>query len=159
MGKFSFEFKDHHDYLEKLKLEYADLRQEPLSSRLAMNFAVNAYHMCEWVWEHEPLVRVNQAYNKPMDFYDAINRACPSIPIMRDLTNGSKHTKITRGPAPVVKSTELHEGAFDPQVFSSAFDVSALLISMVDGTTRVFLDEATAAMDFWLFAFQTDFRI
>jgi hypothetical protein len=158
MGDLSFELRDHHDYFAKLKVEYGDLRKDPLSSRHAMNFAVNAYHMCEWVWEYEPIVKAR--YGKPKDFYDALNRVCPEIPVMRDLTNGSKHTKITRGPAPVVAGTELHDGVFDPNVFDSAvFEVSALLVTMADGTTHAFLDDASAAIAFWSQAFKDSFNL
>jgi hypothetical protein len=158
MGKFSFELKDHHDYLAKLNAEHADLQQEPLSSRHAINFAMTAYHMCEWIWEHETLVNSNPAYTSAKSFYDAVNRACPIIPIMRDLTNGSKHTKITRGPAPIVDGAVLQEGTFD-DTFDSTFDTTALLVNMVDGTVRDFVDDATAAVDFWRRVFQSSFRL
>ena len=156
MGSFSFELKDHHDYLVKLNAEYADLENEPLSSRHAVNFAMTAYHMCEWVWHNEPRVNGNPTYSRPMDFYAAVNAACPAIPIMRDLTNGSKHTQITRG-TPIVDGTELHEGTFD-DTFDDTFDVTALLISMVDGSKRTFFREATEAVEFWRRLFVNGFK-
>ena len=110
MADYSFELKDHHDYLKKLEVEFADLMQEPLSSRHAMNFAMNAHHMREWVWEHEP--RIKGEFRAFTDFYAAVNRECPAMKVMRDLSNGSKHTHIRLTRKPAVTSTDVHDGAF-----------------------------------------------
>lgn len=158
MADCSFEIRDHNDYFAKLEAEFEDLRREPLSSRHAMNFAMNAYHMCEWVWEYEPLVKARYSGSKV--FYDTVNGKCPAIPVMRDLTNGSKHTKITKGPPPVVKSTGVRQGFCQATFVQSSFgQVGALVVNMANGTSHKFLDLAVSARDFWAAAFHGGFQI
>ena len=158
MANYSFDLNDHHEYLKKLEAEFADLKGDPISSRHAMNFAMNAYHMLEWVWEHEP--QIDQKFSDNSKFRAAVYRKCPAMKVMRDLSNGSKHTNIKLTQNPTVASTEVHEGAFQADAFQAdAFDVSALLVNMADGTSHNFIDDAIAAMEFWMQAFRDSFEI
>jgi hypothetical protein len=157
MGNLSFDLKDHHDYLMKLDAEYADLEANRLSSRHAVNFAMTAYHMWEWVWAHEAAVNTHPDYPEPKKFYGAINHACGVFRIMQDVTNGSKHAVITQG-RPKVQGAELHEGSFD-DTFDSSFDTTGLVVKMVDGTVHDFFDDATVAVKFWRGFFLAKFRL
>jgi hypothetical protein len=158
MANYSFDLSDHNDYLKKLRAEFADLRADPMSSRHAMNFAMNAYHMLEWVWEHEP--GMAQKFSDNSAFRSTVYRKCPPIKVMRDLSNGSKHTNIKRTQNPAVSSTAVHKGAFQTNAFQSdAFDVGALKVNMADGTSHNFIDDAAAVMAFWDGAFRDGFQI
>jgi hypothetical protein len=50
----SFEITNHNAFHQKLREELRDFRADRLSSRHAINFAMTAYHLYEWVLECEP---------------------------------------------------------------------------------------------------------
>jgi hypothetical protein len=45
-----FDIKTSRDFYEKLLDDYYDFQQDESSARLAINCAITAYHMHEWVW-------------------------------------------------------------------------------------------------------------
>ena len=45
-----FEIRNSLDFYEKLLAEYSDFMADTFSSRHAVNCAITAYHMAEWVW-------------------------------------------------------------------------------------------------------------
>jgi hypothetical protein len=45
-----FDIKNSRDFLEKLFQDYDDLSNNRDSARLAINAALTAYHLAEWVW-------------------------------------------------------------------------------------------------------------
>jgi hypothetical protein len=157
MATYSFDMKNHHDLFKKLDAEFADLTNDSLSSRHAMNFALTAYHMLDWVREHE--LHFKEKSDEDQKFRKAVYNKCPAMKVMKDLTNGSKHVNITQY-VPKVKDTKVHDGTFQDDAFqSSAFDVSALLVNMTDGTVHKFTDVAKSTMDFWAQAFSDGFKI
>jgi hypothetical protein len=50
MGGGVFDIKNSRDFLEKLYQDYADFDNNRQSTRLAINSALTAYHLAEWVW-------------------------------------------------------------------------------------------------------------
>jgi hypothetical protein len=45
-----FDITTSRDFLEKLEADFDDFMKEPHSARLALNCAITAYHLHEWVW-------------------------------------------------------------------------------------------------------------
>jgi hypothetical protein len=45
-----FDIKTSRDFYEKLLDDCYDFQQDESSARLAINCAITAYHMHEWVW-------------------------------------------------------------------------------------------------------------
>ncbi|MBP7477425.1 MAG: hypothetical protein KA797_02790 [Chitinophagales bacterium] len=147
MNDLSFEIKCSKDFYIKLKAEYEDYKRDTTSSRLAINFAMNAWHIIDWIYHEDDSSKL-----KLGDYQNDIKNKCLSLQIMHDVTNGSKHFKLNRH-IPEISKTR-HVGTFD-STFDSTFDRSRLEIVMKDGTILDFEVEAKKVMDYWENKFST----
>ncbi len=90
-----FDIITSRDFLAKLEADFADYAKEPGSGCLALNCALTAYHMHEWVWGD--WLKTDYAVWKALDIRDDksflawIDKACPWFPVIQALTNGAKH--------------------------------------------------------------------
>jgi len=146
----SFDIHTSADLLVKLRQEYEDFKKEPLSSRYAINGAMTAWHLCEWIWaEHNATVQPLSQDSKLGGFQSYLISQCPELEIMQAITNGSKHFKVSsKSGGARVKATELHRGAFN-RGFSRGFDISLLKIELDDGSTVIFDDVIERVVMFW----------
>jgi len=144
MNKLSFEIKESKDFFIKLKQDFEDITNDPESSRYALNCAMTAWHLTDWVY-HE--FNYKTSFQKLSDFQECLKKQCDSLQIMHDISNGSKHYKLTRH-IPKVSETEMHEGTFD-DTFDFTFDTSGLEIRMEDGRILLFIDEIEKTIIFW----------
>ncbi|CAN7616764.1 hypothetical protein LJR009_005500 [Bosea sp. LjRoot9] len=84
-----------HDFLSKLEADFADFEQQPESARLALNCAITAYHLHEWVWgdwlKTDYKTRKAIGIRDREGFLQWIDRACPWFSTVQALTNGTKH--------------------------------------------------------------------
>ena len=109
MPELSFEIKNSKDFFNNLLEEYEDFCKEPTSTRKALNCAMYAWHLIDWIY-HEFIHSIGE-YNGLGDFQQFIKFRCPALQIMHDLMNGTKHSVLTRHKPEVLKSN-LHSGAF-----------------------------------------------
>jgi hypothetical protein len=91
-----FSIETSRDFLAKLEADFADYAREPGSGRLALNCAMTAYHMHEWVWgdwlKNDEETRKTLGISKSKgSFVSWIEKACPWFWWMQNLTNGTKH--------------------------------------------------------------------
>lgn len=143
MNELSFDIKTSEDFLKKLLEDYSDYLIDRTSSRIALNCAMTAWHLTEWIYNE-----YNQSTSvKLPQFQSSLKQQCPSLQIMHDLANGTKHYLLTKH-TPTIKETELHKGVFSKQ-FSRQFDVSALKMELNDGTKMYFEDEIKIVVEFW----------
>jgi hypothetical protein len=78
-------------------------------------------------------------------FQNEIKQSCPSLQLMNDITDGTKHFSLNR--TSTIKETNLHSGSYD-QSFSHSFDISYLYI--VEGKTKInFEDAIQEVVSFW----------
>lgn len=143
MSNFSFEINKSHDFYMKLLEEHNDFKKNRTSSRFAINCAMNAWHLIDWVYyEYETInfkdLKLFQSYCK---------NNCSSFQIMHDITNGAKHFKLDRHKSSVSDSY-LHEGEFDDS-FDSSFNVSSLVLKDIDGQTIYFETEIRNVIEYW----------
>jgi hypothetical protein len=146
MADFSFEIKNSKDFFAKLLTEYEEFRQDTTVSRTALNCSMTAWHLIEWVY-HEFDYKTSGQFNKLFQFQEHLKIQCPSLQIMQELTNGTKHCLLTRNNS-VVKDTKLHQGPYSRE-YSREYDVSTLEIELNDGTKKYFEDEIELAVTFW----------
>ncbi len=133
MSAQAFDIKTSRDFFKELLAQYKEFKQNPTSSRLAINCALWSYHLCEWIKaEYGEIVSSSH---------------CASLSTMRDIGNGTKHFRIDRG-QPNVVATELHGGDFSDD-FNLDFDISALQVTTADGRTLQFEDELSNVIQFW----------
>jgi len=156
MGNHSFEIKTSIDFFIKLKEDYLEFNANKLSSKCAINCAMTAWHLAEWIYvEYNALANINQFQTIEM-FKNNIKSQCPSLQIMQDITNGTKHFFLRK--QSTIKTTELHEGSFSDD-FSRDFDISGLEIELTDGTKLYFEDEIEKVKIFWEGFFKNELGI
>jgi len=147
MAGRSFEITNAREFYEKLLEDYAAFRQDPISSRLAINCAMTAWHLSEWLyWEY----RATLITTYPTDtsyLRDLRLTQCPDLEILRSITNGSKHY-TPPGPEQRVQNTGIHEGVFSKQ-FSIQHDVTHLTVTLDDGSEDAFEVVLERVMAFW----------
>lgn len=153
MSKLSFDIKSSHDFLKKLADEFADFQKNDTSSRHALNCAMTAWHLTEWVYNEF----MSNKFAKVEDFQSDVKKKCFSLQLMHDISNGTKHYKLNRH-KPEIKETELHRGAFS-NGFSRDFDISSLKIETNDGMIYYFEDELEKTVAFWKSYFHIELSI
>lgn len=90
-----FDIQTAKDFLQKLLDDHADFKKQPDSARLALNCALTAYHMHEWVWgdwlktDYE-VWRVLGIKDKK-SFLAWIERTHPWFQLVQALADGTKH--------------------------------------------------------------------
>lgn len=135
MNKYSFDIKNSKDFFRKLEEHYKEFSTNEVSSRIALNCAMTSWHLSEWIYNEYKETNLS-TFSKLFDFHKHIMLECPSLQIMQDLSNGTKHTKITLY-VPEVQNTEKHKGTFD-YTFDFSFDRSRLNIELSDGSKTDF---------------------
>jgi hypothetical protein len=146
MNKYSFDIKNSKDFFKKLKEDYEEFSTNEVSSRIALNCAMTAWHLSEWIY-NEYLETKCAEFARLNDFHNFIKTECPSLQIMQDLSNGTKHSKITMY-NPEIQNTEKYEGTFD-YTFDFSFDRSSLDIELSNGTKTEFSFEIEKCIDYY----------
>jgi hypothetical protein len=146
-----FDVKTSRDFYAKLLEDFADMQDDPTSARLAINCAITAYHMHEWVWgdwlKSDYATWKKLAIRDRDTFLAWLDKNEPWFKLMQDICNGSKHfdrktseqTKVTGG---------FDSGGFD----EAAFDTQHLEIEVeVDGKKGWVLAETVIeeVVKFW----------
>ena len=151
-NRLSFRITSPADFLAKLKLERESLESDLTSSRHAINAAMTAWHLLEWVWggaiqdDNATRLRLGAASKDFPTFRQFVLDKCPAMETMRCIGEGSKHFGGTAGTG--VIETREHGGAFSSG-FSKAFDISRLEVQKSDRTTAYFDLELDAVIQFW----------
>jgi hypothetical protein len=133
-------------FFKKLKDDYNEYCTNEVSSRIAINCAMTAWHLSEWIYNEYKDTKLTE-FSKIIDFHNYIKKECPALQIMQDLSNGTKHSKITRY-NPNVANTDKYEGTFD-YTFDFTFDRSSLDIELSNGTKTEFSSEIEKCIEFY----------
>jgi hypothetical protein len=144
----SFEIRTADDFLEKLREEHAAVAKSPTDSRHAINAALTAFHLSDWIWkdrlEHDPALKSLLLEEDDADwctFREWAYQECSGLRLMRDIANGSKHFH-PRGP---ISETREKRGDWAPGDWDRHdFAISRLIIEKNDSTEIAFdllLDE------------------
>ncbi len=119
--------------------------ENKVSSSFAINFTFTSWHILDWLF-NEKLNYDNLKYNRE-DFKIYRNdflEKCKYLSIVQDISNGSKHAKISFY-TPSVKSTKLEYGVYEEGVFEG----DKLEVILEDGTRHDFEDIVKKIMSFW----------
>jgi hypothetical protein len=157
------------DFLAKLEADFDDFTKEPHSARLALNCAITAYHLHEWVWgdwlKTDFVTWKALGIRDKETFLGWIDKVCPPFSTIQQLTNGTKHFgpvqqfKTERVGAPPFMFDDRGAG-FDVGVFDGPMPYEAakhgngyLLIDYGDGAGSHRWRTAVALLDdvvrFW----------
>ena len=96
-----FDITTSRDFLTKLEADFDDFMREPHSARLALNCAITAYHLHEWVWgdwlkrnydvQHALSIEGKTNKQRKAAFMSWIGKVCVWFKTIQDLANGAKH--------------------------------------------------------------------
>ena len=153
MNNLSFEITTPKDMLNKLFMEVGDYEKQLTSSRHAINAAMTAWHLVEWIYFDFDF---KTKFPKISDYKREIKLLCPKLQIMLDIANGSKHFQITNYP-PKVTETKLHEGAYSDD-YSSDYDISRLQV-VYNSEIFDFINEILIVRDFWVEYFKNELKV
>ena len=150
-----FNIVTSYDFLLKLEADFEDFEQAPHSARSALNCALSAYHLYEWVWGDwlkadstcQKILGIagKSAKERRVGFLKFIVRACPWFLTIQEIATGAKHfcqpsfETLRVGSVPFmldVQRAGLDEGSFDgPLPFDSTYPENGrLLLDYGSGT-------------------------
>jgi len=148
----SFEILSSADFFRAFLCQVRDYLDQPLSSVKAVICSLFAWHLAEWVWEeHQGSAGRFEGVD---DFKKHLQDKCPSLRLMRDIANGTKHCSITRY-TPKVKKAKMQEGSFGLS-FDRSFGVARLTVQLQNGQTLPFDHEIREVCLFWHRYFSQD---
>ena len=146
----SMAHKLYRDYQRYLNATSTDDRRDA-----AINGAITAWHMCEWVWtgitsydRHSADVSAFLGVvGRPMekrDVQDWAERECPSLVACRSICNGSKHVISDRSLVTQMDAPDPNERGRGKQLVARA------IIKHPDGSTTEMTKVLFDALDFWV---------
>jgi hypothetical protein len=134
-----FDITTSWDFFQKLEADFDDYMKEPHSARLALNCAITAYHLCEWVWGdwlNTDYATWQQLKIRDLESFKRwIFDVCPWFDTIENLANGAKHfrtlhfTTARVGAPPFMLDEPLagfDEGAWDEPMPLAAINENAL---------------------------------
>jgi hypothetical protein len=151
----SSSLKKLHELLE----EYSEFSKEPLSERMANNLCKQSWHLTDWVF-NEFIYSASNLKSRDQqigDWRNTLYPRCPSIKIIHDLAQESKHSIVTR-PKDFVESIGTVESTFD-YTFDFTFNDSKLVIIMQNGDSLNFRNTIAEVIDFWKSLFNSDLNL
>lgn len=85
------------ELFDKMTVELNDFKNDPKSSRHAINFTLTAYHLREWIWKS--ILEKNLALRNSISdeivsekkFNDYTNKNCPELILLKEIANNVKH--------------------------------------------------------------------
>src|SRR5712692_1861606 len=88
-------FNNSREFYQKLLDEFDDCIAHQDSERHAMNFAVTAHHMADWVWgdiiKNNHALKAKLGVREKKDFMQWIDRQSIWYNLVQAISNGSKH--------------------------------------------------------------------
>jgi hypothetical protein len=91
-----FDIQNSTDFYAKLLAEFDDFMSDQESARHAMNCAITAHHMYDWIWadflKGSDAIRTELGIgNRKSDFAAWVAERSPWFAVVQELSNGSKH--------------------------------------------------------------------
>ena len=150
--KLSFDITTPHQFFDKLIVEQKSVEANLTSARHAINAAMTAWHLLEWVWGDA--VKGNNNVRKKLGepsknidaFRNFVLKQCPEMETMQCICEGSKHVGGTKGSR--VSSTSVHQGKFS-KAYGKGFNRPRLRVENINGSIRYFDNELEAVINFW----------
>ena len=102
MGSLTFGTDNAKDKYREFLSEYHDYKNDETSTKKAINLATTSWHLIDWAFEDFKLTHNLQNIG---EFRETLYPSCPSLKIMHDLANASKHKNLDR-PKANLKNTQ-----------------------------------------------------
>ena len=123
------------DLLEKIRRDFARLRDAPTDAYAAIDFVVSAYHMLDWLHPNDRAGRETEESQSPL------------LQVCSHLANGAKHFEATARKHKSIRNVVDEKGAFQRSAFQSdAFQVGGLFVEL-DGQAAALYGARLEAVD------------
>lgn len=156
--RLTFSIKNSEQFFQKLLSEYADFKKDFLNPRLAINCAINSWHLGDWIFnefftsdlrfQKVPIVdNINIETISGLTLYQHfLEKKCPELQYMRLITNGTKHCILNDKSN--TTQAKIHNGGFSDDFKGEDFDVTRLIIK--DKTTEIDFEKLLKqTIEFW----------
>ena len=152
MGDQSFGIQTAQDFVDNVvRPDLDSFRRQPLDPGAAIRVAVSLAHLVEWVFEGRSsldLSRIGAATTTSAEsLRSQIENMCPELRWMRDVSNGSKHSTITKYKPEVTGSAVAEWGQLSWGDFPA--DRPVLAIRLEQGEYKNYEDVVETAASFW----------
>ena len=139
---------------------YDEYLKHPDSIRHAMNVALSAFHMADWVWNtyHDLDPQKVAGMRGKLAYYSQLaNMGCPDFLVLKDIAEAHKHLELDRQ-TPYVQSVTSagatglgHIGAFTRMglTVTPTAALKQLVVEQQDGTKRAFEEVIESVMHMW----------
>lgn len=123
------------DLLEKIRHDFARLRDAPTDAYAAFDFFVSAYYMLDWLHPKDEVRRKTEESQSPL------------LQVCSHLANGAKHFEATASQHKSVRNVVDERGVFQRGAFQSdAFQVGGLFVEL-DGQAAAMYGARLEAVD------------
>ena len=139
---------------------YDEYRKHPKSIRHAMNAALSAFHMGDWVWNtyHDTDPQKVADMRSKLAYYSQLaNMGCPDFLVLKDIAEAHKYLELDR-PTPYVRAVTSagatglgHIGAITRLGLTGTTTAALklLVVEQQDGTKRAFEEVIESVMLMW----------
>lgn len=141
----TFGRQNSRDLLNALNEKATAFKKDPLNTELANQCAIDAWSLCDWIFKE---YGSRLGFQSLKNLQASMKSICPNLALLQDVSNASKHKEITKY-RPLLKEAKKHPGAFQRNAFSSAFDVSALVLVREDLSETWFDEVLEDVVRFW----------
>ena len=136
------------------KPNIGEFRRNTADQRKAMNAALSAFHMHDYVWEtyHESApAKIFQQTARPYDFaLYLIENECREFNLIRDLANAHKHMKLKRNPTRIIASAQaMFSERPGSSFFSSWFPTTEIMVELENGREVRFAPALEKVVQMW----------
>jgi len=138
---------------EKLGTEFDDFKANRLSTRHALNFALTAWHLSDWLWATDLKVRgtsqipqLGKEFTGLENFQLHLREKCSDLSIISEICHASKHT---RSEGTLVESTARLAIPYGSGAYGESTYGGGLLVVTSNGRERIYFDIVNTVMDYW----------
>jgi hypothetical protein len=144
------------DFLEEVtRPNYDDFFNEPSSFKTAFSLAMSLFNLHEWIFEFNKAdveKKFGKSFAKSGDLWKEVECQVPEAKFIRDLSNASKHVKLTIKPSTAmthIANTEIQTSTYGEGSYGQGRYSAPSVIFHDDGNV-VFLDDcAKKVFTFW----------
>jgi hypothetical protein len=127
----------------------------PSSFKTAFGLAMSLHNICEWIFEFNKAdleSKFGKAFSRHGDFWDEVQRIVPEAAFIRDLSNASKHVKLTINPSTMmthIANTHIQTSSYGSGGYGQGrYGASAVVFH--EGDRIVYFDDcAKKLFTFW----------
>src|SRR6266702_395341 len=139
-----FDISNSRDFYQKLLQDFDDYMSQQDSARHAMNCAITAHHMADWVWGD--FVKGDAALKAKEDFMRWIDTQTVWYGLVQGISNGSKHF-IRKKAEGTVKVQGYGMGGYGQGPYGMSY--LAILVSETDPTNLTIAQLLEVVIRFW----------